>query len=665
MGCAAALSPLAVAAIDDATSSALPGLQGPFDVQSTLEVSEIGLMEASSVSYDAASNRLIVISSREMGVVPAAQAVDLAGSGDSVQNAAPGGVAPESIASASATAVAPDGTFFGITDQGSRLVQVSADGAVLASHDISDANLDDAQSMAVAPSSDPTDDGDELSLYVAEVGSVTELGTYSDFTTLAGGSATYERTIEAFNWNPPVVDASGIAFKSGVGLIVLDGEVDETTSGGVTHYEGVNVWEASTAGAVQRTWTTVGSFSNEPVGAAVNPSTGHLYVSQDSGGGRIFEIDPGPDGDFGTSDDDIVRDFATPTGDPEGLAYGGGWLWIAAGAANDVQQVSATSGALQNSFDVEGLGARDPEGIEYDTSTGRLWVIGSSNSTLVEVTTSGALCANHNLGNLIPTQSSELKLAGLAKVNSSLYVSDRGADFNPNATDPDGRIFEFTVEAGTSCDDTATPPPSPTPSPTPTATPTPAPTGTPAPTATPTPTPTPTTESTGHPFTDIDGTQFENDIIWLYDEGITGGCTSTLFCPDSSVLRDQMASFLDRALSPPSTSTDFFDDDDGNIHEGAINRLAAAGITGGCGTREYCPKDPVKRDQMASFLVRAFDLPFSSFDRFFDDEGNLHENQINTLAASGITGGCAPSQYCPNNLVTRGQMAAFLHRAIE
>ncbi|MGH2386473.1 MAG: S-layer homology domain-containing protein, partial [Candidatus Limnocylindria bacterium] len=136
-------------------------------------------------------------------------------------------------------------------------------------------------------------------------------------------------------------------------------------------------------------------------------------------------------------------------------------------------------------------------------------------------------------------------------------------------------------------------------------------------------------------------------------------------CPDSSVLRDQMASFLDRALSPPSTSTDFFDDDDGNIHEGAINRLAAAGITGGCGTREYCPKDPVKRDQMASFLVRAFDLPFSAVDRFFDDEGNLHENQINTLAASGITGGCAPSQYCPNNLVTRGQMAAFLHRAIE
>jgi S-layer family protein len=168
-----------------------------------------------------------------------------------------------------------------------------------------------------------------------------------------------------------------------------------------------------------------------------------------------------------------------------------------------------------------------------------------------------------------------------------------------------------------------------------------------------------------HPFTDIDNHPFENDIIWLYNEKITSGCTETRFCPDSNVLRDQMASFLDRALHLPATSTDFFNDDEGNIHEAAINRLAASGITGGCATRKYCPRDPVKRDQMASFLVRAFHLPFSSLDRFTDDEGNQHENQINTLAASGITGGCGPGRYCPSSLVTRGQMAAFLHRALD
>ena len=68
---------------------------------------------------------------------------------------------------------------------------------------------------------------------------------------------------------------------------------------------------------------------------------------------------------------------------------------------------------------------------------------------------------------------------------------------------------------------------------------------------------------------------------------------------------------------------------------------------------------------MASFLVRAFHLPSTSTDYFVDDEGNIHENQINALAKSGITGGCSADRYCPNANVTRGQMAAFLRRAFD
>lgn len=484
MGLSAALSPFAVAAVDDASTSAPPpGLQGPFSVQSTLEASELGLAEASGVSYDSASNRLVVISQPEVGFLPAVRAVDLAESGASVDVNAGVATPPDSIDAASAVAAAPDGTFFAITDAGSRLVQVADDGRLVTEHDISAAGLIEPQSMAVAPSFDTTDNAEELSLYVADTEGVTELGTYADFTTLAGGDATYVRTIDASSWDPPVVDASGIAYKAGVGLIVTDGEVEES-AGGTTHYEGVNVWEATTAGAVQRTWTTHSDgpsnlrFSSEPVGAAVNPSSGHLFISQDNGGGVIFEIDPGPDDDFGTTDDDIVRQFATPGGDPEGLAYGAGSLWIAAGADNEVQRVSPTNGDLQDSFDVESLGARDPEGIEYDTSTHRLLVIGASNSVLLEVTTDGGACATHNLGNEIPGQSSELTLAGLAKVGSSLFVSDRGADFNPNLTDPDGRIFEISITPADSCDGTS---PTLTPTPTPTLTPTPTPSPTPIP----------------------------------------------------------------------------------------------------------------------------------------------------------------------------------------
>jgi hypothetical protein len=68
---------------------------------------------------------------------------------------------------------------------------------------------------------------------------------------------------------------------------------------------------------------------------------------------------------------------------------------------------------------------------------------------------------------------------------------------------------------------------------------------------------------------------------------------------------------------------------------------------------------------MASFLVRALDLPPSATDPFTDDEGNQHESDINALAASGITSGCGPAKFCPKLAVSREQMAAFLHRALD
>ncbi|MGI8658243.1 MAG: S-layer homology domain-containing protein [Candidatus Limnocylindria bacterium] len=166
------------------------------------------------------------------------------------------------------------------------------------------------------------------------------------------------------------------------------------------------------------------------------------------------------------------------------------------------------------------------------------------------------------------------------------------------------------------------------------------------------------------PFTDIGSSAFKNDIFWLYNRGITAGCSATKFCPRASVTREQMASFLARALRLPATSRDFFTDDNGSMHQGDINRLAAAGITGGCATGKFCPKALVTREQMASFLARAFKLPVATIDYFSDDNGSIHQGDINRLAKSGITGGCGTRLYCPRANVTREQMAAFLHRAL-
>jgi hypothetical protein len=168
------------------------------------------------------------------------------------------------------------------------------------------------------------------------------------------------------------------------------------------------------------------------------------------------------------------------------------------------------------------------------------------------------------------------------------------------------------------------------------------------------------------PFTDIWGLTFEDDIIWLWQEGITSGCSATLYCPNAPVSRGQMASFLARALGLPASATDYFTDDEGSSHEADINRVAKAGITTGCAAGEYCPLANVSREQMASFLVRALDLvDGASVDYFTDDDSSTHEPNINRLRHAGLTTGCTATTFCPKANVTRGQMAAFLRRGFD
>jgi hypothetical protein len=156
---------------------------------------------------------------------------------------------------------------------------------------------------------------------------------------------------------------------------------------------------------------------------------------------------------------------------------------------------------------------------------------------------------------------------------------------------------------------------------------------------------------------------FAADIAWAWDVGITNGCAPELFCTNNNVTREQMASFLARALALPAASADYFTDDESSAHEADINRVAEAGIALGCGGTRFCPRAGVTRAEMASFLARAYALPEALADHFTDDEDSLHEDAINRIADAGITLGCGGTRYCPQAVVTRGEMAAFLHRA--
>ena len=177
----------------------------------------------------------------------------------------------------------------------------------------------------------------------------------------------------------------------------------------------------------------------------------------------------------------------------------------------------------------------------------------------------------------------------------------------------------------------------------------------------------------GGTFTDDNGNVHEGYIEAIAAEGITRGCNPPIndqYCPTDFVTRGQMAAFLVRTLGlTDDAGTNFFTDDDGNVFEADINRLAAAGITKGCNppaNTEFCPNDRVSRGQMAAFLVRAYSYPAAGNDFFTDDDGNVFEADIDRLAAAGITKGCNPpdnTEFCPYSSVQRDQMASFLGRA--
>lgn len=180
-------------------------------------------------------------------------------------------------------------------------------------------------------------------------------------------------------------------------------------------------------------------------------------------------------------------------------------------------------------------------------------------------------------------------------------------------------------------------------------------------------------------FADTNTSVFHDDIMWLSVTGITQGCNppaNDQFCPEAAVTRGQMASFLVRALAlVGGENSDYFLDDGSSIHERDVDRLAFWEITQGCNPGDippntrFCPDSPVTRAQMASFLTRALLLSDGwGTDYFTDDDASVHEFDINRLAFAGITRGCNPpinSIYCPADAVSRGEMAAFLHRAVD
>ena len=168
----------------------------------------------------------------------------------------------------------------------------------------------------------------------------------------------------------------------------------------------------------------------------------------------------------------------------------------------------------------------------------------------------------------------------------------------------------------------------------------------------------------------------EAAIYKIYNAGITKGCSQNplMYCPEDIVSRDQMAVFLGRAIhgssfSPPPATGIFNDVPATRWAANWIEQFYKDGITSGCPFPNFCPGSTVNRDQMAIFLLRAKHgssyTPPPATGIFADVPATRWAAAwIEQLYHEGITAGCAtgPLRYCPDNSVTRAEMAKFIVR---
>jgi S-layer homology domain len=166
------------------------------------------------------------------------------------------------------------------------------------------------------------------------------------------------------------------------------------------------------------------------------------------------------------------------------------------------------------------------------------------------------------------------------------------------------------------------------------------------------------------------GGGFQDYVAALVANQITVGVGGGNYGFTQNTKRQSMAVFIIKAkhgicYTPPPCTGVFLDVPCSSTFAPWIEEMAAEGITGGCGGGNFCPNNPVRRDQMAVFLLKGehgSDFVPPPCTGVFADVPcpGTFADWIEQLKAENITGGCGGSNYCPSNANTRGQMAVFI-----
>lgn len=347
-----------------------------------------------------------------------------------------------------------------------RVLGVDASGRVARELDASSVDLRNVTDLVVAPSADGTDSPEVQHVYLVDAGDAEVLGRVVELSVASAAdqqaapspNATLVASVDTSAWSPSSPDPSGVAYLAAADrLVVSDGEVDE-----MPIYAGANIYTAQRSGALGGTGTTV-PWSNEPTGVAVNPTNGHLLVSDDDKK-SIFEIaSAGADGLFGTTDDGARTTFKTSAfgnTDPEDVAVDTlrGELLTIDGVGRELFRLNPGPDGVFNGVapggddlavqhDVEQFGALDPEGVAYDDARDTVVVVDETSNSIYELDANGSLITRIDI-----SAASTQKAAGITIAPSSTgsgarhyYVVDRGLDNNSHPEENDGKLYELSA----------------------------------------------------------------------------------------------------------------------------------------------------------------------------------------------------------------------------
>jgi hypothetical protein len=174
------------------------------------------------------------------------------------------------------------------------------------------------------------------------------------------------------------------------------------------------------------------------------------------------------------------------------------------------------------------------------------------------------------------------------------------------------------------------------------------------------------TGTTSGDFTDVKPGAYCYDAVkWAVSKGITAGTTATTFSPNQLCTRAQIITFLWRASGSPAPKGS------GSVAGIGADAYYAKAVQWAAENniiypQTFLPSQPCTRFMAVEFIWKQVGMPQGSPSAGFTDvpDGTEFTLAVNWAVATGVTKGTSATEFSPFKTCTRGQIAAFLYRAL-